>query len=79
MHWRPSYGLIASAGAGQIQGGRDGGVLRFPPVANAKRHHPNEKPVELLRYLAEKLGARSMVDPFMGSGSLRQVSGGRII
>ncbi len=68
-HWGPSYELIASAGAGRIRGGRDGSVLRFPPVSNSKRRHPNEKPVELLRYLTEKLGARSLLDPFMGSGS----------
>lgn len=68
-HWGPSYELIASAGTGQIQGNRDQSVLRFPPVANSKRYHPNEKPVELLSYLAEKLGARSLMDPFAGSGS----------
>lgn len=68
-HWGPSYELIASVGSGRIVGGRDGSVLRYNTVPSANRLHPTQKPVELLAYLISKLEARSVLDPFMGSGS----------
>lgn len=68
-HWGPSYELIASAGYGKITGGRDGSVLDFTGVPSTGRLHPTQKPVSLLRYLIEKMTVRSVLDPFMGSGS----------
>jgi site-specific DNA-methyltransferase (adenine-specific) len=68
-HWGPSYELIASAGAGKTTGGRDGSILRFKGVAPGNRAHPTEKPVDLLAYLIGKLEAKSVLDPFMGSGT----------
>lgn len=68
-HWGPSFELIASAGTGRISGGRDGSILRFPGVPSGDRHHPTEKPVALLSYLMGKLDARTVLDPFMGSGA----------
>lgn len=38
----------------------------------SKKLHPNQKPVALLRFVLEQMGARpgqTVVDPFMGSGS----------
>jgi len=67
-HWGPSYELIASLGNGKIVG-RDGSVLRYNTVPPSRRHHPTEKPVELLAYLIRKLDAGTVLDPFMGSGS----------
>lgn len=68
-HWGMSYELIASAGAGKLAEGRDSSILRFAGVPSATRLHPTEKPVALLRYLIQSLGARTVLDPFMGSGS----------
>jgi DNA modification methylase len=68
-HWGPSYELIASLGSGKITGGRDGSVLRYNTVPSANRLHPTQKPTDLLSYLIRKLSARTVLDPFMGSGS----------
>jgi site-specific DNA-methyltransferase (adenine-specific) len=69
-HWGPSYELIASAGRGQTSGSRDQSVLTgFPGVPHLDRNHPTEKPERLLSYLIWKLGASTVLDPFMGSGS----------
>lgn len=68
-HWGLSYEMIASAGVGRISGGRDGSILRFNGVPPASRVHPTEKPTQLLTYLIDKLGAKTIVDPFAGSGS----------
>jgi len=70
-HWGPSYELIASAGEGAISGSRDGSVLRYNTVHPCERNHPTEKPVELLRYLIEKIVSPdgTVLDPFMGAGT----------
>lgn len=68
-HWGLSYEMIASAGTGKIQGGRDGSILRFGGVPPQNRQHPTEKPIALLAYLIRKLGPKSVLDPFMGSGT----------
>lgn len=68
-HWGPSYEMIASAGEGQTVGSRDQSVLRFPTTPSADRHHPTEKPVDLLIHLMEKMQPESVLDPFAGSGS----------
>ena len=70
-HWGPSYELIASAGEGQTSGSRDGSVLRFNTVSGHGRHHPTQKPVELLAYLIEKIVPPGglVLDPFLGSGA----------
>ena len=68
-HWGLSYELIASAGTGKISGGRDGSILRHNGVPHGSRIHPTEKPVALLAYLIGKLEARTILDPFAGSGS----------
>lgn len=68
-HWGPSYEMIASAGSGAIVGGRDQSVLRYNKPPSADRFHPTEKPAALLRYLIGKLDAKTVLDPFAGSGS----------
>ena len=68
-HWGLSYELIASAGGAKLQGARDGSVLRYKPKPSNDRHHPTEKPVGLLAYLMEKVNAKTVCDPFMGSGT----------
>ena len=67
-HWGMSYELIASAGNRSTVDGRDGSILRFHPVPPGERRHPTEKPVELMAYLIRKLDARTVLDPFCGSG-----------
>jgi DNA modification methylase len=68
-HWGPSYEMIASAGSGKTLGSRDQSVLRYNAPPPGSRLHPTEKPVDLLRYLIGKLGPRTVLDPFAGSGS----------
>jgi site-specific DNA-methyltransferase (adenine-specific) len=68
-HWGPSYELIASAGYGEIAGGRDQSVLRYPKPPQSSRWHPTEKPQRLLQYLVGKLAAATVLDPFAGGGS----------
>ncbi len=68
-HWGPSYELIASAGEGKTVGGRDQSVLRFNTVPSANRHHPTEKPIDLLSYLISKMAPTTVLDPFAGSGA----------
>lgn len=68
-HWGPSYELIASAGEGKTIGGRDQSVLRFKTVPSANRHHPTEKPIDLLTYLISKMAPTTVLDPFAGSGA----------
>lgn len=43
-------------------------VIRCKPVPNAQRHHPAEKPVDLISSLLRVCGD-VVADPFMGSGS----------
>lgn len=70
-HWGLSYEMIASCGPMKITGHRDGSILRYKSVPPSKRHHPTEKPIELLSYLIGKttLENQAVLDPFMGSGS----------
>lgn len=45
-------------------------VMEFAPVPPTKRHHPAEKPVELIEWMLQAVTERGTVlDPFMGSGS----------
>jgi hypothetical protein len=67
--WKPSWQAIYVLG-GPWPGGRDrGAVLRYPPVQSVGRHHPHQKPVELMAALIDKCPPGTIVDPFMGSGS----------
>lgn len=41
-------------------------------VSKSRKHHPNQKPVALLTFILEQLGAKpgdTVIDPYMGSGS----------
>lgn len=54
------------------RGRRDQGVWRGPCMVTWEskgRHHPHQKPVELLSYLLSKHAAPTVLDPFMGSGT----------
>lgn len=50
-------------------GGRDRDILRFPRLSGAEYVHPTQKPVELIAYLIGRHAAKSVIDPFMGSGT----------
>jgi site-specific DNA-methyltransferase (adenine-specific) len=45
-----------------------GSVLHHPPVPDARRRHPTEKPVGLIRKLLTAVPGQLVVDPFMGVG-----------
>lgn len=70
--WRHQHELIAW---GELENSErvstgDGDVLACRGVLQEQRHHPAEKPVELLKKLIVKHKAeQSVFDPFMGSGS----------
>lgn len=71
LPWRPNTEEIYVLGSG-FSGHRGSAVLDFPgPVTHASkgRHHPHQKPVELLRELIGKCPPGVVADPFMGSGS----------
>ncbi len=70
--WKFTWELIQiSKQFGNLNGIRDGAVLRFPVTQASFGHHPTQKPVRLLSYLIEKLTSPGdlIVDPFAGSGS----------
>jgi len=69
--WKGSFELIFVGGRGW-SGSRDEGVIKGHWVvtrASMGRAHPNEKPVSLMEYLIGKSPARTILDPFMGSGT----------
>ncbi len=77
--WKPSWELIYIRGP-EWSGARDEGVLRghmqvswetqFKGLGPREaRSHPHQKPVSLIEALLEKLSARTILDPFMGSGT----------
>ncbi|CAM4465420.1 DNA-methyltransferase [Corallococcus exiguus] len=71
----PDYEVILHATGSKrrrLAGKRHGAVLSgYPPVPNAKRTHPTEKPVNLLAYLLERACPKGglVLDPFAGSGA----------
>lgn len=56
----------------------DGSIILRQPGFSSPRHcsfmkksgHPYEKPVPLLRWILQRIKARTVVDPFCGSGSV---------
>jgi len=79
MPWRPNteeiYVMGHGQGLGEFTGHRGSSVLRYNApspnfTAERDRHHPNEKPLALMRALVAKCppGA-TIADPFMGIGT----------
>jgi site-specific DNA-methyltransferase (adenine-specific) len=69
--WRHQHELIAWAElpkTPRVPTG-DGDILRERAVPVSERRHPAEKPVSLLGRLIEKHDAKTVLDPFCGSGS----------
>ena len=52
-----------------INGKRDPNIFKFSRTGN--KHHPTEKPVDMIEYLLSKFSdtGNTILDPFMGSGS----------
>lgn len=63
--------ILANKGRRYINGNRDNDIMFFDKVAGKEQLHQNQKPVDLLQYLVEKLSDSNdtVLDPFMGSGS----------
>ena len=75
LPWKPNTEEVYVLGSG-FAGHRGGSVLRHLAIAGTvgradqgTRHHPTEKPVNLMRDLILKCPAGVIVDPFMGSGT----------
>jgi DNA modification methylase len=69
--WKASFEPIFLAGSLWF-GSRDEGIVRGHTIvtrASMGRVHPNEKPVSLIEYLLKKNMGKSILDPFMGSGT----------
>jgi DNA modification methylase len=68
--WRQDWELIQVAQNGALIGGRDSAILQGYDIRPAEFiHHPCQKPVALLCYLIQKFDAKTILDPFMGSGT----------
>ena len=70
--WAPQYELCLFAGVGrhELQGKRQSDVLQVPRIPQAHRNgHPYEKPVDLLRLIIATSDAKTILDPFAGSGT----------
>ena len=70
--WRNQHENIVFASHGKPTPMRRhdrGSVLDCANVAPSKRHHPTEKPVDLLRTIVDAAPGGTILDPFMGSGS----------
>jgi len=77
--WKPSWEMIFIVGDGQFIGPRDNGIIRGHTIptwetpgicGNERRFHPHQKPVSLIQYLIGKLVAETILDPFLGSGTM---------
>lgn len=71
--WRPNTEEIYVIGTG-FSGHRGSSIIRInAPSPNftpdAARYHPTEKPVILMSELISKCPAKTILDPFMGSGT----------
>lgn len=73
LPWKPAHQQIYILGNPLgFCGDRGTDVLRFPPVqsmAQNGRVHPFQKPVDLLVELLQHVRGRTVLDPFMGSGT----------
>jgi site-specific DNA-methyltransferase (adenine-specific) len=65
--WKPDFEEIYVNGNGFI-GHRGSSVLCFNSRIDSGRHHPTEKPLELMTELISKT-IGTILDPFMGSGT----------
>lgn len=73
LPWKPNTEEIYVIGS-EFSGPRGGSVLRYLAIAGTVaiaqgRHHPTEKPVDLMAHLVNRMMTRTIFDPFMGSGS----------
>ncbi|MEM6750745.1 MAG: DNA methyltransferase [Planctomycetota bacterium] len=68
---RDERAWIASKGRWRLPSGRPDNLLRCPTIPPRQRHHPTEKPVEVMAYLIRALAKPGslVIDPTMGSGS----------
>jgi DNA modification methylase len=64
-----SWELIQVRDNAPLQGPRDESVWRFPMIPADTALHIAQKPVALLVALIEKFGGRTILDPFLGSGT----------
>ena len=67
--WKQSWELIQVARTGELNGKRDGAVLKYWMNPADSTIHPAAKSLPLLRYLVGKVQAEIILDPFMGSGT----------
>jgi DNA modification methylase len=67
--WKRDFELIGVRGCGPLNGPRDSAIIRILSTVAKPTGHFCEKPVALMAYLVGKIGANTILDPFMGSGT----------
>ena len=68
LFWRPQHELIAyGAAKGEVRGSDQANIIKAPRSMN--KHHPTEKPVELMRRIIANTTGNTIYDPFAGSGT----------
>jgi DNA modification methylase len=76
LPWKPNFELVFIGGKGWSYPRRGSGIVKVNAVAgcvgnrnDGHRHHPFEKPVQIMRHFIERAPGVSICDPFMGSGT----------
>lgn len=69
--WKRTWELIQIARNPRLNGNRDASVYQRYVGPSSYHLHPNQKPVDLIEYLVEKVSqpGDTIFDPFMGSGT----------
>lgn len=77
-HFYPTHNTIHFLGEKKFSfDSKNGSIIKRKPGFSSPRQcsfakktgHPHEKPVALMEYLIEKTEAKTIIDPFMGSGT----------
>lgn len=77
-HFYPTHNTIHFLGENLFSfDTKDGSIIKRRPGFSSPRQcsyakksgHPYEKPIALMKYLLERSGAKTILDPFAGSGS----------
>jgi DNA modification methylase len=74
MPWKPNFEFVWVGG--EWEGRRGSGIIHYNAVGgcvgnrnDGHRHHPTEKPVDVMGHFTTRAKAETILDPFMGSGT----------
>lgn len=76
LPWKPNFEVVYVGGDGWAAERRGSGIVKVNAIAgcvadrnDGHRFHPFEKPMALMRHFCERAPGRTILDPFMGSGT----------